>query len=138
MQVRNKEWLQSMEPGELGAWFDAEHVDELQDVAHGSGRVTKTDEMLLDRLQRENMQLAHDLGECMAERDRYREKLGRAVDSAWEIVQLMDDDGCDAAGPELSSCEVYVLDDGTYQCGNCGAIIAGVVAEGESEDGDWA
>ena len=27
--MRNKEWLQSMEPGELSAWFDAEHVDEL-------------------------------------------------------------------------------------------------------------
>ena len=93
--MTNDEWLKSLEPAELKAWFDAEH-------------------------------------------DGYREKLGRAVDAAWEIVQLMDDESCGAAGSERSSCEVYVLNDGTYQCGNCGAIIAGVVAEGESEDGDWA
>ena len=89
--MTNDEWLKSLEPAELKAWFESEHVDELHDAAHGSERVTKTGEMSLDRLQRENMQLARDLGECMAERDGYREKLGRAVDSAWEIVQLMDE-----------------------------------------------
>ena len=71
--MNNSEWLKSLEPAELKAWFDAEHD---ADAA---------------RLQRENMQLARDLGECMAARDGYREKLGRAVDSAWEIVQLMDE-----------------------------------------------
>lgn len=71
--MTNDEWLKSLEPAELKAWFESEHDTDA------------------DRLQRENMRLARDLGECMAERDGYREKLGRAVDSAWEIVQLMDE-----------------------------------------------
>ena len=68
-----KRFYEVREFGELKAWFESEHdVDAC-------------------RLQRENMQRARDLGECMAERDGYRDKLGRAVDSAWEIVQLMDE-----------------------------------------------
>ena len=71
--MTNDEWLKSLEPAELKAWFESEHDEDAC------------------RLQRENMQLARDLGECMAERDVYRDRLGRAVDSAWEIVQLMDE-----------------------------------------------
>lgn len=71
--MNNSEWLKSLEPAELKAWFESEH-----DFAAGE-------------LQRENMALARDLGECMAERDAYRDKLGRAVDMAWDIVQLMDE-----------------------------------------------
>ena len=71
--MTNDEWLKSLEPAELKAWFESEHDADAC------------------RLQRENMQLARDLGECMAERDAYRDKLGRAVDMAWEIVQLMDE-----------------------------------------------
>ena len=92
--MRNKEWLQSMEPGELSAWFDAEHVDELHDVTHEPERVTKTGEMSLDRLRRENMQLARDLGECMAERDELRGRLSQAIDHAYAAVSLLDLDGC--------------------------------------------
>ncbi len=89
--MMNNEWLKSLEPAELSAWFESEHADELHDVAHESESVTKTVGMSLEKLQRENMALARDLGECMAERDAYRDKLGRAVDMAWEIVQLMDE-----------------------------------------------
>lgn len=71
--MTNNEWLKSLEPAELKAWFESEHDEDAC------------------RLQRENMQLARDLGACMAERDGFREKLGRAVDSAWEIAQLMDE-----------------------------------------------
>lgn len=71
--MTNNEWLKSLEPAELSAWFEAERDEDA------------------GRLQLENMQLARELGECMADRDGYREKLGRAVDSAWEIVQLMDE-----------------------------------------------
>lgn len=91
--MKNKEWLQSMEPGELSAWFDAEHVDELHDVTHESESVTKTDEMLFDRVMRENIALAHDLNECMAERDELREKLSQAIDHAYAAVSLLDLNG---------------------------------------------
>jgi len=144
--MTNDEWLKSLEPAELKAWFEAEHVEPNDDLPPEKGvsdpdggsndanesqdsrekleadvqrfsQVYYTSHLLVydkvielldrqvaitrrelqdevDRLTRENMQLARDLGECMAERDGYREKLGRAVDSAWEIVQLMDgDDG---------------------------------------------
>ena len=64
-------------------------IRELLDRQADITRRELQDEM--DRLTRENIALARDLGECMAERDGYREKLGRAVDSAWEIVQLMDE-----------------------------------------------
>lgn len=70
--MTNREWLYSLQPAELAAWFEAEHADELHDVAHESERVTKTVGMSLEKLQRENMALARDLGECMAERDELR------------------------------------------------------------------
>lgn len=91
--MKNKEWLQSMEPGELSAWFDAERVDELHDVTHEPESVTKTDEMLFDRVMRENIALAHDLNECMAERDELREKLSQAIDHAYAAVSLLDLNG---------------------------------------------
>ena len=42
----------------------------------------------VDRLKRENLNLAHDLGECMADRERYRELFGKALDFADEIITL--------------------------------------------------
>lgn len=108
--MTNDEWLKSLEPAELKAWFEAEHADGTRNkndrsVEHGSRAERESDALLdskmtvaerelvahAERLERENMALARDLGSCMAERDGYREKLGRAVDSAWEIVQLMDE-----------------------------------------------
>ena len=41
-----------------------------------------------ERLQRENNNLAHDLGDCMAERDQLREIIGKMVDAAHELTRL--------------------------------------------------
>lgn len=41
-------------------------------------------------LQRENANLAHDLGECMADRDRYRELCGQMLDAAHEMRRIAD------------------------------------------------
>ncbi len=82
-----------MEPSELSAWFDAEHVDEFHDATHESERITKTDEMLFDRVMRENNALAYDLAACMAERDELRERLSQAIDHAYAAVSLLDLDG---------------------------------------------
>ena len=71
--MTNDEWLLEMSAnGRLSEWLAEEHG-------------------LIDELSEVNMNLAHDLGECMAERDEYRDKLGRAVDMAHEIVRLMDE-----------------------------------------------
>lgn len=49
------------------------------------------------------------------------------------------------------NCEMYILEDGSYQCGNCGHVhagpvetcqrcgssVAGVVDEGEADDSQW-
>ena len=42
------------------------------------------------RLRDENMNLARDLGECMADRDRYRELCGQMLDAAHEIRRIAD------------------------------------------------
>lgn len=70
--MNNSEWLKSLEPAELKAWFDAEHD---ADAA---------------RLQRENMQLARDLGECMAERDE--------LQAAYDEMAAIAADLCRACG----------------------------------------
>ena len=41
-----------------------------------------------ERLQRENINLAHALGSCMAERDQLREIIGKMVDAAHELTRL--------------------------------------------------
>ena len=47
----------------------------------------------VDRIKAENIALAHDLGECMADRDRYRSLLGHAIDNAHRTLTLVDSDG---------------------------------------------
>jgi len=42
------------------------------------------------RLRVESMNLAHDLGECMADRDRYRALCGQMLDAAHEIRRIAD------------------------------------------------
>ena len=42
----------------------------------------------MDKLNRENVQLAHDLGECMAEREELREVLGKMLDIAHELQRI--------------------------------------------------
>ena len=42
------------------------------------------------RLRDENMNLARDLGECMADRDRYRALCGQMLDAAHEIRRIAD------------------------------------------------
>ena len=44
----------------------------------------------VDELTAENMNLAHDLGECMADRDRYRALCGQMLDAAHEIRRIAD------------------------------------------------
>ena len=71
--MTNDEWLLEMSAaGKLTAWLAEERGE-------------------AGRLQLENMNLARDLGECMAQRDIYRDKLGKAVDMAHAIVRLMDE-----------------------------------------------
>ena len=41
-----------------------------------------------ERLRIENVNLAHDLGSCMAERDQLREIIGKMVDAAHELTRL--------------------------------------------------
>ena len=42
----------------------------------------------VDKLNRENVQLAHDLGECMAEREELRTVLGKMLDIAHELQRI--------------------------------------------------
>ena len=70
--MTNNEWLKSLEPAELKAWFDAEHDADAR------------------RLQRENMALARDLGECMAERD--------GLQAAYDGIVAIAADMCRACG----------------------------------------
>jgi len=42
----------------------------------------------MDKLNRENVQLAHDLGECMAEREELRTVLGKMLDIAHELQRI--------------------------------------------------
>ena len=42
----------------------------------------------IDKLNRENIQLAHDLGECMAEREELRTVFGKMLDIAHELQRI--------------------------------------------------
>lgn len=42
----------------------------------------------VERLKLENIQLAHDLGECMAEREELRATLGKMLDTANELKRI--------------------------------------------------
>lgn len=42
----------------------------------------------VERLKLENIQLAHDLGECMAEREELRKTLGQVLDVANELKRI--------------------------------------------------
>lgn len=100
--IDDVERLDAMGEGEL-----QKQVDELEGKYEASSRANevltlenaqvKAENAKLqeevDRLKRENLNLAHDLGECMADRDRYRELLGHAIDNAHKTLTLVDSDG---------------------------------------------
>ena len=99
--MNNWEWLKSLEPAELSAWFEAEHgapgATECQPMRDLMGECDEY-ERIVDRLQRENMQLASDLGECMAERDELRAAYDALVAIAADLCRACGFSMVDAGG----------------------------------------
>lgn len=75
----NKEYLQSLEPRELSAWFDSEHTT--QETTELKAQI--------NRLTRERDNLADDLLESNREREHLRKSLGIAIDRAHDICELV-------------------------------------------------
>ena len=74
----NRDWLYSLEPSELSAWFDAEHVE-------------NTIQEQVNKLTIERDNLADDLLIANKQREWYREKFGKCIDYADAIHALMDE-----------------------------------------------
>ena len=105
----NREFLDNLaatDPQALQAWFDARHVDEgellkqvneLQQQVDKLKRELEAEHALVvqfeqdnERLQRENLNLAHDLAESERLREEMREELSVAYDHAHDMLARRD------------------------------------------------
>ena|GEM_PF-3458537 len=71
----------------IASWLDRQAAI-TEEEARCKWVVATADEIA--RLRDENMNLARDLGECMADRDRYRALCGQMLDAAHEIRRIAD------------------------------------------------
>ena len=103
----NKEYLQSLEPRELNAWFESEHATPVDNLADCYDEETRTYsypasklttcsnekiaefEAQINRLTRERDNLADDLLASNREREHLRKSLGIAIDRAHDICELV-------------------------------------------------
>ena len=86
--MTNKEWLDYLannSPGELAAWFAAEH-DEANPIKEFVGLMQRITELTAERDE-----LAAELDSARRDRETYRELLGKAIDFAYAITLLVDE-----------------------------------------------
>ena len=88
--MTNREWLYSLHPSALAAWFDAEHVETPNATLDGDTAALNAKINELRAYEREWRELCKQI---MEERELYRLKLGKALDYADAIHALMDDEG---------------------------------------------